>query len=149
MRDLTSFRKRVTEYRKQTGFTEEELARELFISKGELNKRLHEYKHPGSSRIWRLSDAQVLRIVEVLAQWGAISARQQATDLLDMMAYPQLDSIDWDARSFKSLHAIARPTEDQPKREQTTERLNRLNTMLIDHGGFLQSRLESFVGRHL
>src|SRR5437660_5668380 len=110
MRDLARFREAVEQYRKQVGRTEEELARELFISKGELNKRLHDYSHPQSRRTWRLKPEHIKKIVETLAQWGAITSQKQATILFDLTESPFLKGeIDWQASPWKKLHPDPKP----------------------------------------
>src|SRR5213595_2014031 len=105
MRDLAGFRHAVEQYRKQVGRTEEELARELYVSKGELNKRLHDYSHPQSKRTWRLQPRHVKTIVETLARWGAITARRQAFTLFTLIDFPALaEEIDWQASPWNKLH---------------------------------------------
>jgi len=90
MRDLAGFREAVEQYRKQVGRTEKDLADALYISKGELNKRLHDYHHPQSGRLWRLKPEHVKKIVETLATWGAITARKQALALFTQIDFPSL-----------------------------------------------------------
>lgn len=107
MRDLSGFREAVEQYRKQVGRTEEELARELYVSKGELNKRLHDYHHSQSGRIWRLKPEHAFHIVETLAKWGAITARKQAIALFTLIGYPSVQEIDWQASPWSKLRPDA------------------------------------------
>src|SRR2546421_75730 len=115
MRDLAGFRDAVEHYRKLVGRTEEELARELYISKGELNKRLHDFHHPQSKRTWRLKPEHVKKIVEALAKWGAITSQKQAMALFKQIEYPSLlEEIDWQAAPWNRLHLDTSQTERQP-----------------------------------
>ena len=146
MRDLARFREAVEQYRKQVGRTEEELARELYISKGELNKRLHDYYHPQSRRTWRLKPEHVFKIVETLAKWGAITAGKQALMLFNLVDYPYMQEVNWQSEHWRKLHTDSSLFNSLPPFPQE-EKLAQLHAMLIDHTGFLHTRLESFVGR--
>ena len=109
MRDLKSFRKKVEGYYKQKNnkdglrYTQRELAEEIGINKDELSKRLNSYEDPKTRRTWQLTDDDVLAIVRTLAKWSAITSQEQAIELLKMMTYPHISSIDWKAEPLSYL----------------------------------------------
>ncbi len=160
MRDLKSFRKKVEGYYKQKNnkdglrYTQRELAEEIGINKDELSKRLNSYEDPKTRRTWQLTDDDVLAIVRTLAKWSAITSQEQAIELLKMMTYPHISSIDWKAEPLSYLRPLPARFTHLPSsidrntdRQRQEERLFRLHAIRVDHRGFLRNRLESFVGR--
>ena len=135
MRELGRFREAVEQYRKQVGRTEEDLARELYISKGELNKRLHDYHHPLSRRSWRLKPEDVFKIVETLARWGAITTRKQAITLFTLIEYPFLQEIDWQTSPWSRLHTdIPMPAPlIQEQQEEEAQHRAQEKTLYLQH----------------
>src|SRR5690242_6577276 len=101
MRNLIRFRDKAEGYYKQTvntdgkRRTQRELAAEIGLDKDDLSKRLNEYEDPKTHRTWLLTDDDVLGIVRTLAMWGAIATREQALELLELMEYPRISSLDW------------------------------------------------------
>ena len=146
MRDLAGFRDKLASYLRQVGKTEEDLARELYISKGELNKRLNAYYHPRTNRTWRLRDEEAFSIIQALAKWRAITSRQQARELLELIAYPYLHSIDWETRPLNSLRDTPPQPSSQVLSGQNTSDLLQ-DYYLAPDAMFERMHLEDFVGR--
>src|SRR2546430_17446124 len=111
MRDLERFRDKVEAYYKQTvnldgkRRTQRDLAGEIGLDKDELSKRLNAYEDPRTKRKWYLTGDDVFAIVRALAKWGAITTREQAVELLELMAYPHISSIDWNNEPLKYLRS--------------------------------------------
>lgn len=152
MRDVEKFRKLVIDdYCKRAvnkngrRSTQIELAREIGLSKGELNKRLHEYKDRKTGRAWHLTEADVLAIVRALAEWGAITTQWDARELFELADY-SIDSIDWNKEPLKRLRA----TPDQPPNSTSINYLRNsflLHSYLSPNEVFERVHLNEFTGR--
>jgi preprotein translocase subunit SecG len=99
--DLDRFRAKVREYRLSVRRNQADLANYLNLDYTELSNRLNATKKA------RLSPENVRAIVRALAEWGAISTRAQAHELLDLVNCPHFDQVDWEARPLSRL--IAEP----------------------------------------
>ena len=76
---LDAFRARVQEYRRALGLSQKQIARELGLNPTVLSHKLHETDG------MRLTQIEVKAIINVLANWKAISRRSEAVELLDLM----------------------------------------------------------------
>jgi hypothetical protein len=101
--DLERFRLKVREYRSLVNRNQTDLAAYLDLDYNELSNRLNAHKHA------RLSHDNVRTIVRALAEWGAITTRAQAEELLDLMLCPHFDAVDWQARPLAKLAASPIP----------------------------------------
>lgn len=99
--DLERFRLKVREYRLLVNRNQSDLASFLNLDYNELSSRLNANKKV------RLSHDNVRAIVRALAEWGAITTRAQAEELLEMMLCPHFDSVDWQAQPLSKLAASA------------------------------------------
>lgn len=95
--DLDRFRAKVREYRLSVRRNQADLANYLNLDYTELSNRLNATKKA------RLSPENVRAIVRALAEWGAISTRAQAHELLDLVNCPHFDQVDWEARPLSRL----------------------------------------------
>jgi AAA ATPase domain len=161
MRNLELFRQRVEAYYKQSfnqdgnRRTQRELAEEIGLNKDELSKRLNGYEDRKTKRSWKLTYNDVFGIVRTLVKWRAITTQEQAAELLEIMDYPHLSTVDWNAEPFRHLQtrpirpalALDTPTNNLNNKRGKEERLTRLRMALADSGNLFQDRLKSFVGR--
>jgi len=108
MADLAAFHQKVEEYLFARGLKQRELAINIHISHEELNRRL---KGTGKTAI---SCADVRSIIKGLARLDAITRRQQARDLLDLMECDHFDQADWEAEPLNEL----RPDPPPPLNRQ-------------------------------
>src|SRR5215211_1845871 len=76
---LDAFRARVQEYRRALGLSQKQIARELGLNATVLRHKLHETDG------MRMNQIEVKAIINVLANWKAISRRSEAIELLDLM----------------------------------------------------------------
>jgi transcriptional regulator with XRE-family HTH domain len=97
MTELELFKKKVKEYRVLANRNQADLAAYLGMDYTELSNRLNGYKNT------RLSHENVRTIVRALAEWGAITTQAQACQLLDLMAVPYFDAVDWQAAPLDKL----------------------------------------------
>jgi len=74
-------------------YTQRDLAKKLILNEDELGNRLRGYRDEKTSRVWHLTEKNVLDIVLALAEWGALTW-EQAVELLTFMDYP-LNSSHW------------------------------------------------------
>lgn len=97
MADLATFHQKVQEYLFDRGLTQRELAININMSHQELNRRL---KGTGKTAI---TCVDVRSIVKGLTRLDAITSRQQARDLLDLMECDHFDQADWEAEPLNDL----------------------------------------------
>jgi predicted ATPase len=97
MADLERFRAKVKEYRLLVNRNQGDLASYLNLDYTELSNRLN------ASKKAYLTHENTRAIVRALADWGAIATRAQATELLDLLACPYFDEVDWQARPLSKL----------------------------------------------
>src|SRR5436305_15169560 len=95
--DLEGFRLKVREYRLLVNRNQGDLAAYLNLDYNELSNRLNAHKKT------RLSHENVRTIVRALAEWGAITTRAQAEELLNLMLCPHFDQVDLQARPLSKL----------------------------------------------
>src|SRR3954467_3058690 len=101
--DLAGFRLKLREYRLLVNRNQADLAAYLNLDYNELSNRLNAHKKA------RLSHDNMRTIVRALAEWGAITTRTQAEELLDLMLCPHFDPADWQARPLANLTTPAIP----------------------------------------
>ncbi len=97
--DLERFKLKVREYRLLVNRNQSDLAAYLNLDYNELSNRLNLHKNA------RLSHENLRAIVRALADWGAITTRSQAEELLDLMLCPHFDEVDWQAKPLSKLAA--------------------------------------------
>lgn len=97
MANLAAFHQKVEDYLFARGLTQRELAINIHISHEELNRRL---KGTGRTAI---SCADVRSIIKGLARLDAITSRQQARELLDLMECDHFDQADWETEPLNEL----------------------------------------------
>lgn len=97
MADLERFRAKVREYRLLVERNQAALASYLNLDYTELSNRLNASKNA------HLTHANTRAIVRALAEWGAITTRSQAQELLDLAACPYFDEVDWQAKPLTRL----------------------------------------------
>jgi predicted ATPase len=95
--DLERFRQKLREYRLLVNRSQGDLAAYLNLDYSELSNRLNAHKNA------HLSHDNVRTLVRALAEWGAITTRSQAEELLDLMLCPHFDPADWQARPLSKL----------------------------------------------
>lgn len=145
MAELGRFREKVREYRLLVSRTQTHLANYLHLDYTELSNRLNATKKA------RLSHENVRAIVQALAEWGAISTRAQARELLELMDCPYFDEVDWQAPPLSRLR-------DEPEQRLLSassgaklrpdpEKVKRLRAITSNPGSFITARLANFVGR--
>ena len=100
MADLERFRAKVKEYRLLVNRNQGDLASYLNLDYTELSNRLN------ASKKAYLTHENTRAIVRALADWGAIATRAQAAELLDLLACPYFDEVDWQARPLSKLSSI-------------------------------------------
>jgi hypothetical protein len=85
--------------------------------------------------------------VRALAEWGAITTRYQAEELLDLMLCPHFDQADWQARPLSRLAVSPTPTytASNPVELMTAALPSRPN---LEPSHNLPPQLTSFIGRH-
>jgi predicted ATPase len=153
--NLEHFRQKVREYRLLVNRNQSDLAAYLNLDYNELSNRLNAHKNT------RLTHENIRAIVRALAEWGAITTRSQAEELLDLMLCPHFDPVDLQARplsklkypsflpatsnSNPALSTLATPSsatsiEPQPNNSQPPP------TSLFIHN--LPQQLSSFIGRN-
>jgi predicted ATPase len=98
--DLERFRQKLREYRLLVNRSQGDLAAYLNLDYSELSNRLNAHKNA------HLSHDNVRTLVRALADWGAITTRSQAEELLDLMLCPHFDPADWQARPLSKLTAL-------------------------------------------
>src|SRR6476661_9388510 len=87
--ELERFRQKLREYRLLVNRSQGDLAAYLNLDYGELSNRLNAHKNA------HLSHDNVRTMVRALADWGAITTRFQAEELLDLLLCPHFDLADW------------------------------------------------------
>jgi predicted ATPase len=100
--DLERFRQKLREYRLLVNRSQGDLAAYLNLDYNELSNRLNAHKNA------HLSHDNVRGLVRALAEWGAITTRSQAEELLDLMLCPHFDPVDLQARPLLKL--VVSPT---------------------------------------
>src|SRR5579864_2860482 len=105
--DLAAFRDGINGYRRLTGHSQQELARELGLHPDVLSHKLH--ATDGAV----LHHADVRGIVRVLAAWHALTMRAQAVHLLGLMDLgPHTFSTqEWDAPPLNTLEEVSGGTQ--------------------------------------
>lgn len=112
MPNLELFRNKVREYRILAHHNQADLALYLGIDYTELSNRLNAYKRT------RLTHENVRAIVRALAEWKAITTQSQAIELLDLMAAPYFDQVDWQAFPLDRLKPGLSQEKYQPSKEK-------------------------------
>lgn len=97
MADLERFRAKVREYRLLVNRNQGDLASYLNLDYTELSNRLN------ASKKAYLTHENARAIIRALADWGAIATQAQAKELLDLLACPYFDEVDWQARPLSKL----------------------------------------------
>src|SRR3954454_180049 len=95
--ELDRFRLKVREYRLLVNRNQSDLAAYLNLDYSELSNRLNAHKNA------RLSHENVRTLVRSLAEWGAITTRSQAEELLHLMLCPHSDPVDLEHRPLSKL----------------------------------------------
>jgi hypothetical protein len=95
--DLERFRLKLREYRLLVNRNQSDLASYINLDYNELSNRLNFHKNA------RLSHDNVRAIVRALAEWGAITTRSQAEELLNLMLCPHFDPVDLQAGPLSKL----------------------------------------------
>jgi predicted ATPase len=152
--DLERFRLKVREYRLMVNRNQSDLAAYLNLDYNELSNRLNTNKNA------RLSHDNVRGVVRALAEWGAITTRAQAEELLDLVLCPHFDPVDWQARPLFKLTAPTASTipslPEAPVVSPTSPLITTNQQSAISQPKFtgipatlhnLPQQLSSFIGR--
>src|SRR5258708_26155389 len=109
MADLETFRKKVRRYYRKryhqdgkTKYTQQDLADLIPMNEDELGKRLNGYRDEKTGRVWQLTEENVLDIVLRLAELQTLTWAQ-ALYLLDLMDYPRVTNLSWNAKLQEHL----------------------------------------------
>ncbi len=152
--DLEHFRQKVREYRLLVNRNQSDLAAYLNLDYNELSNRLNAHKNT------RLSHENVRAIVRALADWGAITTRSQAEELLDLILCPHFDMVDLQARPLSKLtdHPFPTTASNLNLTQNPVATPSNISTYLQSNnsqmGGAsealhnLPQQLSSFIGRY-
>lgn len=149
--NLEHFRLKVREYRLLVNRNQSDLAAYLNLDYNELSNRLNAHKNT------RLSHENVRGIVRALAEWGAISTRGQAEELLGLMQCPGFEPVDLQAKPLSRLAADAPELFSTPAIKMvgaptTTSAQALLDKTQAETGievlHNLPQQLSSFIGRY-
>ncbi len=106
MYDLAAFRNRVREHtRRATPYDDNrkpslaDLASAIGLSRGELSYRLN-----GTNKA-KLTRHDARAIMRTLAEWGALTTRAEATELLALVGFPPPTAAEWEAPPLDALTA--------------------------------------------
>lgn len=134
--DQAGFRAAVDGYRRPTGHTQQELARALALNPKMLSHKLH-----GSDGAVLRQD-EVRSIVRVLADWGALTTRTQAIDLLGLMGLGPItfSASEWGAPPLSGL-------DYDPKAPSVRLVESRVGDTQLTRRVWLPSELTPLVGR--
>jgi predicted ATPase/transcriptional regulator with XRE-family HTH domain len=122
--NLELFRKRLRQHCQPTGYTQKELARELGVHSTSLSHKLN-----GNGKTY-LTHPEIKQIIKLLAQWGAISRRSEAYELLELVDLKPsffspaewktapLDELDDDSNAYRPVapSAAAKPVNSVANR---------------------------------
>ncbi|MBX3083564.1 MAG: tetratricopeptide repeat protein [Anaerolineae bacterium] len=117
------FRDKVKAYLRTAGITQKQLARELGLNTTVLSHKLN------ATDNMRVTEAETLRVVKLLAQWQAISRRTEAEELLVLMGMePSAFTADeWTSAPLVSLEIVLTTAATEPSAPSTLPTpLNRL-----------------------
>lgn len=104
---LKEFRQKVQHYRRPSGFTQQALAGKLGLSPTVLSHKLN-----GTDNTY-LTHTEVKAIVKTLAAWEAITTREQAIELLELMnlKFGSFSPIEWEASPLNQLEVAVKTKE--------------------------------------
>ena len=105
--NLDLFRSKLRDYRRQTGYSQQDLAAEVGLHHTVLSAKLN------NSNDAKLTNPEIKKIIQVLASWEAISTRQQALELLELtgLKSSSFSDKDWRETPLNLLETIPLPVE--------------------------------------
>jgi predicted ATPase len=148
--NLQTFSSKLHKYLKLTGNSRKTLANALELHPTQLSHKLN-----GTDNR-TLSFAEVKSIVKILADWEAISTRQEALELLGLMDCPAFSQEEWTRPPLNRLDLAGFPAQLPPtlKTKQVSfssiPALNKLNGAIRDYPPArynLPASMTSFIGR--
>ena len=115
--NLPNFRSKLRDYRRQTGYSQQDLAAEVGLHHTVLSAKLN------ATNESKLTHQEVKKIIQVLAGWEAISRRQEAYELLELTGLKptSFSEQEWRERPLSLLEADPLPVKPLPTLKPAVE----------------------------